>query len=380
MKKICFLINSLRKGGAEKILTNISNHAAQNKYNVTICIFQEGVHYDLNKNVNIVHIKLFRNFFSILKKFKSLIKKNTNQEIIISNLNFSNYLNIFLSFFIKHKPVVVLHFSLKYYFYSSKSNKMFMFPLHFTLQYILYRFAYKIIAVSDDIRDYYKENMNLNPILIYNPSFNLKNNFISKFNPLNKKKINIIQVGSFINIKNHIELLKCLKLSLCEFCRHNDVSFTFIGSGPLKNKLRDFVIKNKIDDLVTFVGLVDDIGDFYYNSDFLISSSKLEGLPTVIIESLSYSKPVISTFQKSAYEIMSKNLNDYKKDKDNIKNNFLVLDTGIMYQQGNIEQLSNSIIYMIKNLKKSEISINKRNNVLSKFDINNFRKYEKINK
>ena len=77
---------------------------------------------------------------------------------------------------------------------------------------------------------------------------------------------------------------------------------------------------------------------------------------------------------------MLNNLDDYKKNKDKIKNNFLVLDTGIMYQQGNIEQLSNSIIYMIKNLKKSEISINKRNNVLSKFDINNFRKYEKINK
>ena len=188
MNNILFLINSLRKGGAEKILTNIANHAVQNKYNVTICILQEGIHYDLNKNINVVHIKFFRNFFNILKMFKSLIKKNANKEIIISNLNFSNYLNIFLSFFSRHKPVVVLHSSLKYYFYSSAINKILMFPLHFIIQSILYRFAYKIIAVSDDIRDYYKKNMNLNPLLIYNPSFNYEGNFKSQFNPFNKKK------------------------------------------------------------------------------------------------------------------------------------------------------------------------------------------------
>ncbi len=380
MSNILFLINNLRKGGAEKILTNISNYASNKSYNVTICIFKDGVHYNLNNNVNVIRLNVFRELFRFFNSFKKVIAKNSSKKkIVISNLNFSNYFNIILSFFTKHKPVIVLHFSLNYYTYSSKLNKYLMFPLHYTLQYILYGFSYKVISVSYDIKTYYKENMKLDSQLIYNPSFYIDHKIKSKFNPLDKNKINIIQVGSFINIKNHIELLNCLNKYLFKFCIQNNIQFTFIGDGPLKKNLRKYVIDNNIDKLVTFIGLVDNVDEYYYNCDFLISTSKLEGLPTVLIEAISHNKPVVSTFQRSAYEIMSNDKQEYNKNKIKINDEFINLKTGLMYKQGNLEQLSNSIKYMCNNMQKFKFSNSTKINILSKFDIKNFEKYEEIN-
>ena len=134
-----------------------------------------------------------------------------------------------------------------------------------------------------------------------------------------------------------------------------------------------------MDKLVTFVGLVDNVDEYYYNCDFLISTSKLEGLPTVLIEAISHNKPVVSTFQRSAYEIMSNDIEDYYKNKIKINNEFINLKTGLMYKQGNLEQLCDSIKYMCNNMQKFKFSNSTKNKILSKFDIKNFEKYEEIN-
>ena len=57
-KKILFLINSLRDGGAEKILVDIVNHLDPNKYDIEVrLIYKRGVYFDrLNRNVKLSFI------------------------------------------------------------------------------------------------------------------------------------------------------------------------------------------------------------------------------------------------------------------------------------------------------------------------------------
>lgn len=56
------------------------------------------------------------------------------------------------------------------------------------------------------------------------------------------------------------------------------------------------------------------ISEYYKNSDLLISTSKIEGLPNVILEALKYKLPVVSTlFYKDLDEIIF--YGDHKKEK-----------------------------------------------------------------
>ena len=133
--------------------------------------------------------------------------------------------------------------------------------------------------------------------------------------------------------------------------------FSIIGDGPLKNNLSNYTIKNKIDHLVGFTGIVDEISEYYHNCNLLVSTSKLEGLPTVIIEAITYQKPVISSFQQSSYEIMSENLDNFYNDSKKIKVNKLRLNTGMMYELGNKRQLSECLIECITNYKYMSIPL-----------------------
>lgn len=67
------------------------------------------------------------------------------------------------------------------------------------------------------------------------------------------------------------------------------------GDGPDKSLLAKAVTDNKLDDIVVFVGQKSNLIPFYSIIDALVLSSKTEGLPTVLLEAMSMSCPVIST-------------------------------------------------------------------------------------
>lgn len=380
MKKILFLINNLDKGGAEKILSNIANFISEDEYKVTVCYFGEKVDYDFSEKINLVKIsKIKFNLFKSIKDYKKIINKHASDEpIVISHLNYANYFNIFLSFFIKYKAVIVMHYSLNYYLTTSLKN-LYLFPFHFILQKLLFKKSYKAIAVSRAIQSSYKKFINLNSSLIYNPIYDKSLDAKNEFSPFNNNnKINILVVGSFINVKNHIELCKCINFKLKKFCEKNLLQFVFIGDGPLIKKIKDYAVLNKIDHLIIFMGLVDKIQNYYINSDFLISTSKLEGLPTVIIEALCYDKPVISTFQLSSLEILQNNIDNYDSLKHDVNNDIVTLDNGVLYKLGNISQLAKAIIYLVENKNIFKKNKQKRESVLGSFSIENSNQYKLI--
>ena len=68
-----------------------------------------------------------------------------------------------------------------------------------------------------------------------------------------------------------------------------------IGDGSEINFLKKTVIDNKLEDIIIFFGKKSNIVPFYSIIDTLVLSSKTEGLPTVLLEAMSMSCPVIST-------------------------------------------------------------------------------------
>lgn len=102
----------------------------------------------------------------------------------------------------------------------------------------------------------------------------------------------VLSVGSFKNQKNHALLLN----SFAALARGNsDARLMLLGQGENEPNLRMLAAELGIADRVLFPGFHADPSPFYATADLFVLSSNHEGLPTVLIEALSFGLPVVST-------------------------------------------------------------------------------------
>lgn len=91
-------------------------------------------------------------------------------------------------------------------------------------------------------------------------------------------KVVIGHVGNFIYSKNHQFLIKVfdeLQKS------HQPYHLVLIGRGKFMNRIQKMVSQRKIEDKVTFVGVVDNIHEWMQAMDIFVLPSYFEGLPIV---------------------------------------------------------------------------------------------------
>lgn len=111
-----------------------------------------------------------------------------------------------------------------------------------------------------------------------------------------------------------------------------------IGGNLEEEKLRAFIRDNGLTDIVTFEGWV--AGDKKQKclewADVYILPSYNEGLPIAILESLSYSMPIISTPVGGIPEVVHTHVN------------------GILVEPGNLQEIKESVLFFINNPSKIE--------------------------
>lgn len=71
-------------------------------------------------------------------------------------------------------------------------------------------------------------------------------------------------------------------------------NLVIIGDGELAEELKSYVTQNNLNDCVVFTGNVKDVRPYLAQSDLILVPSFAEGLPLVIFEAMSVSKPVIA--------------------------------------------------------------------------------------
>jgi glycosyltransferase involved in cell wall biosynthesis len=158
------------------------------------------------------------------------------------------------------------------------------------------------------------------------------NNFFRKNN------LRLINVGRLVDQKDQITILKAIKLVLKKY---KNIQLVIIGKGEKERELNNYILKNKLDSHVKLVGYQNNPFKYIRISDLFILSSKYEGLPNVLIESMFLKKSIISSdcptgpkeilnngnygslFKVGDYKSLAKLILNYKKNKIKIKNAFL---------------------------------------------------------
>ncbi|EJN3800925.1 glycosyltransferase [Vibrio alginolyticus] len=332
--RICFIIDSFRFGGAQKVTYDLVKSLRDNdNIKVDVVTYFDKIEIlDAKaleiKNVTICGLSrasvlsyLDALMFKTFGKLYQYLMSSFYTRSLMRQLDINSYDKILLvsdaAFFPFHR---LKHYHNKITFIThSIKSKQYLKSNFFLVKFLLKTLVKKVfsnvhlVAVSEGIRA----------------------DIITNFG-VNESKVNTIyNLLPFKDIKTKAQLAPEISVSqeyICHVGRHSsekridilllaykrlvDNGFTesllLIGDGPERIKLESMVKSLGLSNKVTFCGFLSNPYPLVSKSKCLVLSSEREGLPTVIIEALCLGVPVVSTNCESGpSEIMQGKLAEY---------------------------------------------------------------------
>ena len=227
----------------------------------------------------------------------------------------------------------------------------------------------KVLSLSDEVmvnsvqfKKDLKKDMGVNAKCIYNPLN--QNEIIKKSREKsikifsNSKKLKILNIGRFTDQKDQLTFLKSLK----NLKNKIDFEACIVGRGILKKKLQNYILDNKLQGLVKILHFNKNPYPLIKQSDLFVLTSKFEGLPNVLLESLVLKKFIISSDCRTG-------------PKEILLNG----KGGLLFKVGDYKALAKKITYFFFNKKKCKKLLIKSRKALNRFDYNdNLLKYYKL--
>ena len=154
----------------------------------------------------------------------------------------------------------------------------------------------KIIVNSLDFKKEFKKKFNIDTVCIYNPLnkkeiIHYSKKQIKEKYFKNYKKLKIIFIGRFVEQKDPLTFLNALYY----LKKKIDFKAIMIGKGKLYSEIFKFIHQNDLDQNIQLIDWKKNPYNLIKNSDILILTSKYEGLPNTLLETIALKKPIIST-------------------------------------------------------------------------------------
>lgn len=324
--RICIVSEQLAGGGAERCSAVLSQFFDLNNCEVYHVITIDKIEYEYaGKLLNLGILKKGGyNLRDRIKRFKVLnqfFKTNSFDFIIDTRVVNRQFQELLIVKFIYNAPLIVMVHSFMIDLY---------FPKNQFLANIIYSKAKKIIAVSNTIKNKITSQYNYKQVeTIYNTididyimeQSEIKIDVYFKF---------ILAVGNMdTNVKQFDQLISIYSKSDLP---NLDIKLLILGDGLLKENLERQVYKLNLQNKIIFKGTIKNPFPYYKLALFTVLTSKNEGFPTVLLESLACKTPVI------AYNCLS-------GPSEIIENNH----NGILVENQNQEQMILAMNEMISN-------------------------------
>ena len=299
--KLLICINSLRSGGAERVVSQLLTHL-QDDFDIHLALYSHIIEYDIPDGIRILDLKQSENdgqMTMLLKlpwlsyKVSKYCKKNSITRSV-AFLNRPCYINALMRSCWGYKGRVVM---------CERTHETNMLKTKSLLTSIITKFLIRVsynradlvLANAQAIKDDLRAHLHVKaPIeVIYNPIDirDLQYKMTLPINiPLSKDIFHFIAVGNFRHEKNFPLLLNAFAL-----IKELDCKLLLVGDGPLSDNLKQKVSDLKITDQVVFCGRDNNPFKYIHKCDSFILSSDVEGFPNVLLEALACGKPVIST-------------------------------------------------------------------------------------
>lgn len=285
--KICLVTVTLSDGGAERCAALLSKYFDKQEFEVYHVVFSGKIEYDFAGQLfHLEHLKDKSNsWWSRSKRFFALKEffANYNFDYVIDFRTKQHFLQEFIIHnFVYPKFIQTIHsYKLKSYL-----------PRNIFLAKLLYKNGQQFITVSQGINNKVSSKYTFVPSqVIYNP---IDFEFISEKikEPISDNFQYVLSAGSMHkNVKQFDKLIACYAKSILP---SKNIKLIILGEGKLKNKWIKLVENMNLQEMVIFKGNVKNPFRYYKNALFTISTSKYEGMPMVLLESLACETPIIS--------------------------------------------------------------------------------------
>ncbi len=338
---------SIEGGGVEKNLFLVSNYLVKKIDKLSVITISKKYKNKFHNSINF--ISLASNFWDNLnRRLKYLLAIFLLIKEIVKDRNvivFAFQANIYCIIICKllFIKVIVRSNSAPVGWSQNKFKKI-------IFKFVL-KLADQIMVNSIEFKKDLKKEFNVNAVCIYNP-LNHKD-IISKsckksitiFKSNNK--LRILNVGRFVDQKDQITLLKALNII------KNYIKFeaVIIGKGILKNNLVNYINKNNLNKSVKIYNFSNNPYPLIKQTNLFILSSKFEGLPNVLLESLSLKKFIISSNCRTG-------------PKEILLNG----KGGFLFKVGNYKQLAKQIIYYVRNKRACNFLLKNATDSMKRFD------------
>ena len=334
MKRICFLVDSIFSfGGVQRVTTVIAKELAKT-YDVTIVSFDNPNTLDTSLyNLNDANINY--RFFSypsvgsfynkICKAYSGLYQKYSFQSKWASNLyaksSFPAPLRNALAKELRqghydfiigvHAPLAARLATLRPYLPNTKLigwiHNSFEALFSEASLYIgadrKHHYVYQfqkldqvIVLYNQDAEAYNLYDSNFRPTVIYNPLT------LKPGKPSEGNSHRFLAVGRFSHLHKGFDLL--IEAFNMFSQQNSDWQLDIVGEGVEESLYKTLIHKYKLENRIIIHPFTNNIQDFYSHAQVYVLSSRWEGLPLVLVESMAHGLPIVSSDLPTCKEIM----------------------------------------------------------------------------
>jgi glycosyltransferase involved in cell wall biosynthesis len=333
-------------GGAERFGLELSRHLDSNEVDILLCAFwsrggkAESHWYRIlqEDGITVFFAAKWKGKFDLWEYMRGLRNlarhcKSAQVDIIHSNFQMGTVAAIVLKIFgYSHRAMRTAHITREW------GEGIIALILRFVFQNWLYPlFLDAEVGVSQGVVRQLKAHIAARlwrkyPYLIYNAiNSDALNNKASKqtANVLSKTETDLIvgTIGRMTRQKGFIYLIQAMPQILTAL---PNVRFVFIGSGELLVDLRQYTVKQGVEERVRFLGQCEEVLPLLKSMDLFVLPSLWEGFPTVVLESMACGVPVVATDIPGTNELIQSGI------------------TGWLVQPGDSRALSEAIIKALK--------------------------------
>lgn len=323
--KILFCINTLRDGGAEKILVDIVNHLDPDKYDIEVRLLQKrGVYFDrLNSNIKLTFISGKRGSFSA--RVVSRLLPTLSSELL-HRLFIREKYDVEVAFLEGYATKIIagapngtkklawVHCDVTK---TEWINGVYKTDAGFSN---CYRKIDETICVSESVKE------------AFIARFGAVTKLTVKYNPVDDREIRelsceeiqlqpqkdavvLVSIGRMSYPKRFIRLLTAVNNLLKQGYK---IELWLLGDGEERKDLETFVQEQGIRDAVTFTGYLKNPYPYIRQADLYVCSSIYEGFSTAATEALVLGTPVLTTDVSGMREMMGDSEYGFITENDDI--------------------------------------------------------------
>lgn len=282
--RLTIVISTLGPGGAERVVSAMSNFWAERGTDVTLVTFTppDEDHYPLHPAVKRIQVELLWRSSGILRRARDQAVRLTRlrraitgsrPDIVVSFVEKTN-VRVLMSLLGTGLPVVV----------SERSNPDLwtIGPAWGLIRRLLYRRATAVVVQTEQVRTWVADLVDPSCIAVIPNAVRWSDRSPSPMQ--SSKKHTVAGMGRLSPEKGFDQLITAWSLA----AKHlTGWRLLILGDGPERDNLKVQACQLGIDHQIDFTGLVTDPADWLLDTDVFVLPSRFEGFPNALLEAMS---------------------------------------------------------------------------------------------